>query len=211
MEFFNRIKEFFQNINKKEKQKCLPVENESCVTRNKAAKGSIDIEYYNRNRNRIQFYDTTRLKVDFNDYEIIDETKVYNCQLTWKNRNRESNDDYIMVKTNIDEKLIKTDDKYFEIMSQKLLEKNKVEQYLRYSLQENSRIESGNYIGQIINSEERGYVERFNSAIGRNVHNCDEMKQRRKEVNEELKKEKEYREKRLEESNNRCELQKGEI
>ena len=132
--------------------------------------GRLQVDFYDKNADFKQFYDTTRLIIGRNKKNveniILDEALV-----SWY-----GNSDAIMIDesgneygrlveykeilTKIDINLMCRDENYCITVMKSLLDKKRVEELLNFGLSENPERACGNYIGQITTTE-NGYKKAF--------------------------------------------------
>lgn len=201
MAFLEKIKKFLNSIkNKGEKQLYLPEHKQDEIRRKDNGGEKTEIEYFTNNAGKLQFYDVTKIQVDFNKFEIVEGRPLYECGLLWKNDSDavmfdettgQEIEKYIKVKTFINKNLLYNDQEYVKALATSLLDKKRVEAYLQRGMEENPEIKSGNYVGEIDKNQEGKYVKRFHLSVGKTVHNSNEMTKRRevKKRKEENKKE----------------------
>lgn len=153
----------------------------------------IQIDFFDKQADFKQFYDTTRLVASYNPTSLGNNRDVLNCKVSWYGHNdaqildggKESGRraQYRGVLAQIDLNLLQTDANYCQAVMKGLLNQNRVEQYLDRGLEENPDMPCGKYIGGIIEKDGK-YRKSFDPNIGRQSHYSDLMVNRRKEYRE---------------------------
>ena len=157
--------------------------------------GKHGIEYYNPD-NRARFakgYDTTRI-VSIGFPKKIDGHDVCECMISWYDMSqvleqsvydkRGVNGDfnkYTKVLAEIDMEQLNSNPEYTETLMNALMNKNRVENYVNSSLQENPDIRTGRYIGKLQRCEDGTYGKVFDTRIGEITYNLPEMVQEREQ------------------------------
>lgn len=155
--------------------------------------GRLQVDFYDRESEFKNFYDTTRLIVSGIPLNIGGKD-VYNCMVSWYGESdcqmmidkatKEMSSlraiDYREVLAEIDLDLLQTDTKYCEKLMKGLLNKSRVESYLENGLQEMPQRPCGQYIGGLRQTED-GYKKIFDAYIGRKSHNSSQMVEKRRE------------------------------
>ena len=181
--------------------------------------GKFQLDFYDKNNQDTfkQFYDTTRLIIE-NERTTITDAPLKECLVSWygesdavmidNNGNEHGRKTaYERVLADIDELKLKTDPKYCMAVMKKLLNRNRVDEYLARGMQENPEIPCGNYVGGI-DIRDGKYKKIFDMSVGKQAHNSDRMKLKRAQLKEqkEMKKQNE-----IEEKQKRIEQLKNEI
>lgn len=156
---------------------------------------NLQIDFYDKNADFKQFYDTTRLIVGAQPLNI-EGRQVYNCAVSWYGHDdcqiidektgtfdSQRAQDYRGVLTEIDLQLLQSDPNYCNMVMKMLLNKQRVEKYLEDGLQENPERPCGKYIGGVRKTE-RGYGKFFSTMVGQASHNSKLMVDRRKKHRE---------------------------
>lgn len=152
----------------------LPFEVEFGVT----CDGRLQVDFYDKNADFKQFYDTTRLIVNNSPLNIAGYS-VQNCIVSWyghddcqmmnkttgKFESLRANE-YRGVLAQIDVNLLQTDSEYCSCVMKELLNKRRVETYLEAGLEETPNRPCGKYVGGI-GRNERGYNKVFSQKIGK--------------------------------------------
>jgi len=156
--------------------------------------GRLKVEFYDRNPEFKNFYDTTRLIINTTPLNL-ENHRIYNCSVSWYGENdavmfnRENGReegrraDYRGVLAELDLSLLQNDPDYCNVLMKDLLDKKRVEKYLEEGLQENPQNPCGKYIGGVKQTE-NGYRKFFSSVVGRASHNSELMVERRRALRE---------------------------
>ena len=189
MGIFDRFKKRENNIEKTKEQiqNDLPFD----VSFQTRRDGSLQVDFYDKKADFRKLYDSTRLimqgTVNVNgDY-------VKDCLVSWYNRdnvmfidNPDAGHDYQNILADIDGQRLQTDAEYCQTVMAKLLEKNRVENYLNRGLEEQpTEMPCGNYIGGVRWREDGCWGKYFSPRTGIAVHNSDLMKRKRFEHRQE--------------------------
>lgn len=198
MGFFDRFKKKKEEsietpvVSDKAKSNELPVKIRYTTLPN----GNLQFDFLDSNADFKKFYDTTRLVVGKEPISIGGK-QVYNCAVSWYGDNdcqildtktgRSINsraENYRGVLIEIDLELLQSDKNYYKMLMSKLLDKERVEEYLERGLQETPEIPCGKYIGGIRKTE-KGYGKFFDVTVGQASHNSKLMVDRRQKLREE--------------------------
>lgn len=157
--------------------------------------GNLQLEFYDESADFKKFYDTTRLIIGKQPLNI-EGHKVYNCAVSWYGRNdflvrneqtgkfeSKKAQEYRSILAEISIELLLSDQDYYKMVMENLLNKQKVEKYLETALQEEPEQPCGKYVGGVRKTEE-GYIEFFSKIVGRASHNSEQMKSKRKKYKE---------------------------
>lgn len=156
--------------------------------------GRLNAEF-NHNETR-EFYDTTKLTIDYNHPFMIAGQNLYNCVVAWDGRNdcrlldsidnsqiAGNRNDYKGVWLDIDLGKLQTDPNYCNVLMNELLLRSRVYQYIENGLKENPERPCGKYIGGV--REQNGiYNKYFSATVGRAAHNDPFMVDRRAKLRE---------------------------
>ena len=147
--------------------------------------GAIQIDFYDRNADFKQFYDTTRLVIL--SQSILAGQTVQNCAVSWygsndclmvdKTRGTFVNaraEEYSAVQTQLDLNLLQNDPEYCSTVMRYLLSQRRVKEYLERGLQETPGIPCGEYIGGVMKTDE-GYKKFFSGPVGEASHYSSRM------------------------------------
>lgn len=193
MGLFDRFKKQEQNVQKPQKpqQPALPYDIKLKVNE----EGKIQIDFYDKNAEFKQFYDSTRLIID-NEKRNMGNIPIKECRISWYGKDdsimidREGNEQsrrvaYQNIMTEIDIGLLQTDPNYCMMLMKNLLNKSRVEKYLNEGLKESPDIPCGKYVGgvRVIENKYRKY---FDPQVGKVSHNSQEMKDKRTQYREAL-------------------------
>lgn len=151
------------------------------------------VDFFDREADSHQLYDTTRLIVSREPLNLA-EQDVYNCAVSWYSRlddphmlNKRTGQveskrasEYRRILAQIDLNLLRTDSNYCKALMKGLLNKERVEKYLKTGLEETPDNPCGKYIGGIMQTE-KGYVKFFSQTVGIASHYSDSMVKRRSE------------------------------
>ena len=185
MSFFDEFGKELKTDNQIEKEQQSPYD----IKAIKNKEGKIQIDFTEKNVDFKQFYDTTRLIIDGNRDDISPSTKE--CRVSWYGQDDavmlDDNGEEVSRKTNYSKVLVDLDinslldDENYSIAIMKgLLNEKRVEKYLMRGLQENPEVPCGNYVGGILQGENR-YAKVFSVKKGKMVHNSQEMINMREE------------------------------
>lgn len=157
--------------------------------------GRLQVDFYDRQAEFKQFYDTTRLIVNDKPLNLAGQ-KVYNCIVSWYGQNDcqmldertgkfegQRANQYRGVLAQIDLNLLRSDPYYCNKVMKELLNKKRVERYLEAGLEEMPERPCGKYIGGVIQTE-KGYRKFFSESVGYASHNSHLMIDRRRENRE---------------------------
>lgn len=180
---------FFDKLKKKEKieekiKEQLPYDIKFSATND----GRLQVDFNELNADFKQFYDTTRLIVG-GKTSIVNGQKIESALISWygisdaimydrdgKEFGRRASYEEILL--GIDIQRLQNDYNYCVAVMKGLLNKNRVDRYIRDGLQEKPEVECGNYVGEII-QEDGKYKKAFRGEIGQIVHNSSFMKEKR--------------------------------
>ncbi len=209
MGFFDKLKNknkknISSEVNKKQPEKQLPFE----VKYSNSSNRNLQVDFYDKNADFKKLYDTTRLIVDREPFNI-EGHKIYDCVVSWYGYD----DCQVLYKTTgkldsirarayrevlaeIDLEQLKNNPNYCEMVMKGLLDQQRVAKYLERGLQENPEIPCGQYIGGVRKTE-RGYGKFFSVEVGKASHNSKQMinirKRHREMIENQRRKEIEYK------------------
>lgn len=170
----------------------------------------IDVEFYDEDGRKAlaQGYDTTRLMIKRSAIRLPNGAILEEAKISWRNnddmnyidengREERITPDMQDIRVSIDFEKLYHDRAYQEVLMKGLLTKQRVSRYLNQGLEEVPENPCGNYIGEVIQKEEkdeqgniarRYYTRGFNSYIGRMVHNLPDQIARRNAQKEKMQK-----------------------
>lgn len=164
-----------------------------CVNFSIPKEGFLQVDFYDKQADFKQFYDTTRLVAKIDALNLAGKP-VHDCAVSWYGESdaimfdkngmdcgRRSN--YRGILAEIDLDLLRTDSDYCYMVMKGLLNQKRVEKYLDRGLQENPDKPCGKYIGGVKEIDNR-YRKFFNPEVGKASHNSEFMIDRRKQVRE---------------------------
>lgn len=197
MGFFDRFKK--QNKNEviaQPKGQMSPKRNENGISYSCTDDGRLVIELIEHRTKPGQFYDTTKLVFDNNVVEL-EGTYLQNCMVSWYNQDdcvrldsrghdMGRRNQFKNVLADIDTDLIWNDEEYCIAVMKKLLNKNRVDEYLNRGLQDNPDLPCGKYVGGIIKLSGEEYRKVFHPGLGRASHNSPEMVAKRQRLQEQI-------------------------
>ena len=144
------------------------------------------VELGYENLNSEEEYNNTRLIINPIPLKKENNRDTFRCKVSWFNRNDrvyfpknkdgnimydEKTSNNIIVEFNI-EKLV-TDKEYYEFFMEKLLNKERVLEYLEYGMKEKPKIKCGDYIGYIDYDEQKNLKRYFDEDFGIECHNLE--------------------------------------
>lgn len=150
----------------------------------KNSEGKLQIDFYDKNAEFRQFYDTTRLIIDDNISNVGNKA-LRDCRISWYGQDdaimfdREGNEissrtAYRNITTNIDFNLLQNDPNYCIALMKSLLNKKRVEEYLNRGMNENPEVPCGKYVGEIRKIDNM-YKKVFDKTEGERSHYSQEM------------------------------------
>ena len=156
------------------------------ISYSSGSNGTLQIDFYDRNADFKQFYDTTRLVI-FSQSTLAGQM-VQNCAVSWYGSNdclmmdkargtfvNGRAEEYSYVMTQLDLNLLQNDPEYCSVVMKQLLNQKRVRTYLEKGLQEAPDIPCGEYIGGVMRKDE-GYRKFFSAPVGQASHYSSRMK-----------------------------------
>lgn len=153
---------------------------------------TLQVEFYDKEKDFKRYYDTTRLIVN-RQPQNIGGRFVYLCAVSWYGQNdcklfnKETGQfenfkakEYKYVLAQINLRLLRIDPNYCNMVMKELLNRQRVERYLERGLQETPEQPCGQYIGGIM-EKEGGYCKFFSTIVGQASHNSPIMVAQRNE------------------------------
>lgn len=188
MELFYKAKnrDRVTDISDKSKRNKLSFEVQTKTT----SDGRLQIDFYEKDADFKQFYDTTRLIIDSNGLSVGNHL-IHNCMVAWYRQEDNINAAnkevrrlyYKTVLAEIDLKLLKSDSNYCNKVMKELLSKKSVEKYLENGLEEKTDFPCGNYIGGV-RKVDNVYQRIFTREVGKYSHDSEYMINKRREHRE---------------------------
>ena len=198
MGLFDRFKKKEKNTHQGEEQRRqeLPFDVQFSMTND----GRLQVDFYDKQAKFGQFYDTTRLIADLQQF-YLGGRPVHNCLVSWYGQ-----DDAVMFNANgmdmgrreqyrgvlseINLEQLQSGLNYCYRVMKDLLNKQRVESYLDRGLEENPETPCGKYIGGVRKTPDNQYQKFFSSEAGKACHYSDLMIQRRQQNREQKEREK---------------------
>lgn len=194
MGFLDRFKKQNKNEVIAEPKGQIPQKrNENAIEYSCTDDGRLVIELIEQRTKPGQFYDTTKLVFD-NKMVELEGHYLQNCMVSWYGQedcvrlDSNGNDygrrgQFKNVLADIDTSLIWNDEEYCLAVMKKLLNQDRVEEYLNRGLQESPDVPCGKYVGGIkLRGEE--YRKVFHPGVGKASHNSPEMVDKRQRLQE---------------------------
>ncbi len=152
----------------------------------------VQLDFYDGKANFKQFYDTTRLiinrKIQIKNTILTEALISYYSENDAIMINKDGQEfgrrvQYEKILMDVDTNLLQRNSNYCNYVMKNLLNKERVDEYLKRGLQENSEQPCGNYVGGV-RTINNGYRKVFDPIVGKMVHESLEMKQKREEDRE---------------------------
>lgn len=149
--------------------------------------GKTRVEFLDKSNERNQYYNTTSLIID-NKPIYINGCPIHRCNVGWYN-----DDDTIMfgvkrenteVLAEIDPSLMRHDEEYTCAVMAKLLNRERVEKYMKDGMSKTPLTPCGNFIGAIKQKDDGIYIKYFDKSIGATIHNSRYMSEKRRREEE---------------------------
>lgn len=198
MGLFDRFKKKEKNAHQGEEQRRqeLPFDVQFSMTND----GRLQVDFYDKQVKFGQFYDTTRLIADLQQF-YLGGIPVHNCLVSWYGQNDAvmlsengmdmgRREQYRGVLSEINLEQLQTDSNYCYLVMKYLLSKQRVESYLDRGLEENPEIPCGKYIGGVRKTPDNKCKKFFSPEAGKSCHYSDFMIQRRQQIREQKERQK---------------------